>query len=128
MEFFTRVTNNLGQSSFDIHVHVFTSNPPIEALLTDFGHDLIEPLVNKAAFLCRENANVSEHVGVSAGTLYVVSGKTSVKCFGRRKALHEGVGGLGKTATPKSTGRVGVLIRVSHVKSCWLVDARCVCK
>ena len=124
MEFFTRVTNNLGQSSFDIHVHVFTSNPPIEALLTDFGHDLIEPLVNKTALLCREHANVSEHVGVSAGTLYVVNGKTAVKCFGRRKALHEGVGGFRKTATPKSTGRVGGLIRASHGKSCWQLYAR----
>ena len=100
VQLFADVTNQFGQSRFDVHVHIFAGHGPLKRPLLYLGQDIGETLLDRGIFVRGEDARRHQHLGMGPGARDVVDSELTVKSFRRSKTLHKGVRGLAETPAP----------------------------
>ncbi|MCY1396652.1 hypothetical protein D9M71_116310 [compost metagenome] len=99
--------NAVGQARFDVHVHVFQVNAPVEAAGLDLALDLLQAVDDGVALGVAEHADLCQHGGMGDGAHDVVAVQALVEVYGRGETGDEGVDGLAEAATPGLVGLVG---------------------
>ena len=82
-------------------MHVFELDGPGEGAVLDGAGNLVEASEDRVPLLGAEHPLLGEHSGVGPGPCDVVARQALIKAYGGGEALHEGIRGLRKTATPK---------------------------
>ena len=97
----------VGQARFDVHVHVFQLDAPVESAGFDLGLNVIQVGDDLVAFGIAQHVGFSQHGGVGDGAHDVVPVEALVKFDGGGESGDEGVDGLAETAAPGLVGLVG---------------------
>ncbi len=93
-------TDAIRQAVFDVHVHIFKIDAPLEGARLNFAADLGEPVNDQVAFGISQYADFRQHGGMSNRTHDVMTIKALIKGNRRREGGYEGVGGFTEAATP----------------------------
>jgi len=107
VQFFTGHADAVGQTRFDVHVHVFQVDAPVELTGFDFALDGFEAVDDAVALGIGQHANLGQHRGVSHGAHDVVAIKALVESDGGGETRNEGVDGFTEAAAPGLIGLVG---------------------
>ena len=97
----------VGQPGFDIHVHVFQIDAPIEAAGLDLALNILQVGDDLVALVCSQYPGLFQHGGVGDRTHDVVPIEALVELDGGGESGDEGVDGLAETAAPGLVGLVG---------------------
>ncbi|MCY1448889.1 hypothetical protein D9M71_655970 [compost metagenome] len=97
----------VGQACFDVHVHVFKVDAPVEVAGLDFSLDGFQAIDDGVALGVCEHADLRQHGGVGDRTHDVVAVQALVKIDGGGETGDEGVDGLTEAAAPGLIGLVG---------------------
>ncbi|MCY1530450.1 hypothetical protein D9M68_656360 [compost metagenome] len=89
MQALARVAHQFNQAFFDVQVHVFEVQQPLEAAGVDFGQDLGHAALDVGQVLGADDALGGQHVRVRERALDVVARQALVEIHGRRIALDE---------------------------------------
>src|SRR5690606_5786347 len=96
----------VGQARFDVHVHVFQVDAPVELAGFDFRLDILEPGDDRVALLGIQHARLLEHGRMGDRAHDVMTVEALVEVDGGGETGDEGVDGLAEAAAP---GLVGFL-------------------
>ena len=100
MQAFACVADFVGEAAFDVHVHVFQIERPLQAACFDFGLDFGHAALNIGQILRGEHAGFVQHLRVRQRALDVPAGKALVET-NRAGVLFDEFGhGLVETAGP----------------------------
>ncbi len=99
----------VGEPRFNVHVHVFQGNGPLEFAGFDLFLDFRQAIDDGVALFLGEHAYLRQHGGVGLGAEDVLTVHASVKIHAGGEFLHELVGGFAEAAAPEF-----VLLLVGH--------------
>ncbi|MCY1427299.1 hypothetical protein D9M71_431400 [compost metagenome] len=117
----------VGQACFDVHVHVFQVDAPVEVAGFDFALDLLEAVDDGVALGVGQHADLGQHGGVGDGAHDVVAIEALVEVYGSGETGDEGVYGLAEAAAPGLVGLLyahGYLSRKRAGLACGLRDGQ----
>ncbi len=97
----------VGQARFDVHVHVFQVDAPLEGAGLDLRLDFLQAALDRIALVGGQYARLGEHGGVGDGTHDVVPVEALVELDGGGEAGDEGVDGFAEAAAPGLVGFFG---------------------
>ena len=97
---FAGVADFVGEAAFDVHVHVFQIERPLQAACFDFGLDFGHAAPNVGQILRGEHAGFVQHLRVRERALDVVAGEALVEVDGGGVLFDEFGHGLVETAGP----------------------------
>ena len=100
VQLLANVTNQVDEAGFDVHVHVFPGNRPIEIAGCDFAFDLHQSLVDLGDLLGSQHALYAQHTRVSTTATDVFGEHALVKLDGSCELLHKSVGCFAETSAP----------------------------
>ncbi len=99
--------DTVGQACFDVHVHVFEVDTPVEAASLNFALDGFQAIDDGVALGIAEDADLRQHGGVGDRTHDVVAVQALVEVDRGGETGDEGVDGLTEAAAPGLIGLVG---------------------
>ncbi len=97
----------VGQACFDVHVHVFEVDAPVELAGFDFALDGLQAINDGVALGIAEHADLRQHGGMGDRTHDVVAVQALVEIDRGGETGDEGVDGLTEAAAPGLIGLVG---------------------
>ena len=97
----------VGQACFDVHVHVFQVNAPVEGAGFDFALDVFQIGDDLVTLIGVQHAGFFQHRRMGDRTHDVVAVEALVELDGGGESGDEGVDGLAETAAPGLVGLVG---------------------
>ena len=118
MQLLANIPDTLRQRRFDVHVHVFETNIPIELVAFDVRLDCLKTRANLPEFSIREHADFRQHACMGDGTLNIVAIQAFVEIYRSSESLHEFIHGFAKPAAPEFAVVIFVL---AHAFACGFV-------
>ena len=100
MQAFAGIANQVCQTAFDVHMHIFQSDRPVEPAVIDFFQNLHQSPLDVRQVLFSQDFLRTEHFGMGKGALDVESRHALVKGHGCRITLDEFIDRLRETARP----------------------------
>src|SRR5690606_10043733 len=97
----------VGQARFDVHVHVFQIDAPVEGAGFDLSLNVLQVGDDLVALVGAQHAGLFQHGGVGDGAHDVVTVEALVELDGGGESGDEGVDGLAEAAAPGLVGLVG---------------------
>ena len=106
VQFFTGDADAVGQACFDVHVHVFEVDAPVELAGLDFALNGLQAIDDAVALGIGQHADLGQHGGVGDRAHDVVAIQALVESDGGGEAGDEGVDGFTEAAAPGLIGLV----------------------
>ena len=106
VELFTGDADAVGQACFDVHVHVFEVDAPVELAGLDFALNGLQAIDDAVALGIGQHADLGQHGGVGDRAHDVVAIQALVESDGGGEAGDEGVDGFTEAAAPGLIGLV----------------------
>ncbi|RMM68329.1 hypothetical protein ALQ75_05465 [Pseudomonas savastanoi pv. glycinea] len=100
-------TNAIGQACFNVHVHIFQIDAPLEIAGLDLGLDGVQAVNDGVTLGVRQNAHLGQHRGVGDGAHDVVAIQTLIEGDGGSETRDKRVDGFTEAAAPGLIGLVG---------------------
>jgi hypothetical protein len=107
VQFLAGDADAVGQARFDVHVHVFQVDAPVELAGLDFALDGLQAIDDAVALGIGQHADLGQHGGVGDRAHDVVAVQALVESDGGGEAGDEGVDGFTEAAAPGLIGLVG---------------------
>jgi len=100
VELTANVAKAIDEGLLDVHVDVFKFRTEREAALLNFPAYFAQGLLNQPAFIGREQANFSQHLGVGRGTIDVLRKQTAIEAHTFSELLNSAISRHVKNTAP----------------------------
>ncbi len=100
-------TDAVGQACFNVHVHVFQIDAPVELASLDLGLDGVQAVNDGIALGVGQYAHLGQHCGVGDGAHDVVAIQALIEGDGGGETRDKRVDGFTEAAAPGLVGLVG---------------------
>ena len=100
VQLLARNTDTVGEACFNVHVHVFKADRPLEVAGLDVCLDAFQALNDLVPLVGGKHANLGQHGGMGNGTGDVVMVQALVKSHRCSKFFNKGIGGFTEAPAP----------------------------
>ena len=104
MQFFAGKPNQVGQTRFYIHMHIFLFDRPDELSSLNLSLNLRQAMLNITKLLFGQDTNFGKHRRMRQRTLNILKRHTLIKGYRCSKFFNKGIGGFRKTGTRQFFG------------------------
>ena len=105
MQTLARITDQIGQTLFDIHMHILKRDRPRKTALPDFRKHFAKPLFNQSIIGFAQHPRTGQHLRVGKRSFDILAVHAPVKGNRGCKFGNKSVSGFLETSAPGSVGR-----------------------